>query len=72
MNLQFTKNGLDEIDNNFDNDGELMILSKASDIKNKDFSKVVQIIDESGNEINCTVDKFIEIFDKEGLDGFIM
>jgi hypothetical protein len=30
------------------------------------------IIDETGNEVNCTIDKFIEIFDTHGLEGFIL
>ena len=48
------------------------MLSKAKDVSDEDFENVVSIIDESGNEINCTVNKFIEIFDKQGLDGFVL
>ncbi|HCB11759.1 MAG TPA: hypothetical protein DEO94_06480 [Cyanobacteria bacterium UBA11991] len=52
--------------------GDLTMLSKAKDVSDEDFENVVSIIDESGNEINCTVNKFIEIFDKQGLDGFVL
>ena len=33
---------------------------------------VIQIIDETGMEVNYTSDKFVEIFDQEGLTGFII
>lgn len=52
--------------------GEIMFLSKASDIEKEVFENVIQIIDETGNEVNCTIDKFIEIFDTHGLEGFIL
>lgn len=70
MNLGFTqhRNGQDELSNV----GQVIALSKAADIGNAQFNSVIQIIDESGNEINCTIDKFIEIFDRQGLEGFIM
>ena len=59
-----------EIENN--------VLKKCTPIKvvakNKGIvdADIIQIIDESGHEVNCTYDKFVEIFDKEGLSGFIM
>ena len=49
-----------------------MIVSKNKDIDDSEFNKVVQIIDESGQEVTCTFDKFVEIFDQEGLSGFII
>lgn len=51
---------------------DVMIVSKANGVKNTDFNNVIQILDETGNEVVCTYDKFVEIFDKEGLPGFIM
>ena len=32
--------------------------------------EMISIIDENGRETNCTLDKFIEIFDNQGLSGF--
>lgn len=49
-----------------------MILSKAPEVKDIDIQNIIQIVDESGEEVSCTYDKFVEIFDKEGLSGFIM
>lgn len=51
---------------------DLMIVSKAQDVETADFENIIQIVDETGNEVNCTFDKFVEIFDKEGLSGFIL
>lgn len=45
------------------------VISKQKGILDAD---IIQIIDESGQEVNCTYDKFVEIFDKEGLTGFIL
>ena len=49
-----------------------MILSKNAAVKEADLENVIQIIDESGIEVDCTYDRFVEIFDKEGLAGFII
>lgn len=49
-----------------------LILSKEAGVKDADLNKVIQIIDESGDVVNCTYNKFVEIFDKEGLAGFIL
>ena len=49
-----------------------MILSKSDDVKDVDIQNIIQIVDESGEEVSCTYDKFVEIFDNEGLAGFIM
>ena len=46
-----------------------MVLSKTKSVKDSD---IIQIVDEAGIEVNCTVDKFVEIFDQEGLSGFII
>ncbi len=70
MELQFTQNGL--FNDELTECGEVMFLSKSSDVEQSSFDNVVQIIDEAGNEVNCTIDKFIEIFDSQGLEGFIM
>lgn len=70
MELQFTQNGL--FNNELTECGEVMFVSKSSDVEQSAFDNVIQIIDESGNEVNCTIDKFIEIFDTHGLEGFIL
>lgn len=49
-----------------------MIISKAPTVEDIELEKVIQIIDENGAEVTCTYDKFVEIFDTEGLSGFIM
>lgn len=46
-----------------------LVLSKNKAVKDSD---VIQIVDEAGMEVNCTIDKFVEIFDQEGLSGFII
>lgn len=70
MNFNFNKNKLDN--KSTDNFGELQMISKSADVSDEDFSNIVQIIDEKGNEISYTTNKFIEIFDKKGLEGFIL
>ncbi len=70
MDLKFTQDGL--LKDELTECGEVMFVSKASDVEQSAFDNVIQIIDESGNEVNCTVDKFIEIFDTHGLEGFIL
>lgn len=47
----------------------IKVVSKEKDVLDSD---IIQIIDESGHEVNCTYNKFVEIFDKEGLAGFIL
>ncbi|MBR6723331.1 hypothetical protein IKL64_07745 [bacterium] len=49
-----------------------LILSTNEAVKKADMENVIQIIDETGMEVNCTYDKFVEIFDQEGLAGFII
>lgn len=70
MDLKFTQNGIFEPE--FTECGEIMFVSKAADVDESTLDNVVQFIDEKGNEMNCTVDKFIEIFDSQGLEGFIL
>ncbi len=72
MNLEFTNNGLAEEIDALNRLGEVVFVSKAADVEEKEFDNVVQIIDETGNEVSCTIDKFIEIFDNQGLEGFIL
>lgn len=72
MDLKFTQNGIIEQENASSDYGQVTFISKAAGVKEESFANVVQIIDESGNEVNCTIDKFIEIFDNHGLEGFIM
>ena len=45
-----------------------IIISKEPQINPEN---IIQIIDENGYETNCTLDKFLEIFDNQGLAGFI-
>lgn len=49
-----------------------LILAKADEVKESEIQKVIGIIDETGEEVNCTYDKFVEIFDEQGLAGFII
>ena len=73
MNFEFNETRLFEHKDNELNDiNSYLILSKSEAVPETDFENVIQIIDESGMEVNCTYDKFVEIFDKEGLAGFIM
>ncbi|RAI10109.1 MAG: hypothetical protein DK841_08480 [Candidatus Melainabacteria bacterium] len=73
MNFEFNETRLFEHkDNELNDSNSYLILSKSEAVPETDFENVIQIIDESGMEVNCTYDKFVEIFDKEGLAGFIM
>ena len=72
MDLKFTNNGLAEEIDALNRLGEVVFVSKAADVEEKEIDNVVQIIDETGNEVSCTIDKFIEIFDNQGLEGFIL
>ena len=47
-------------------------ISVSSDVEVEDLNKIITIIDESGDEVSCTYAKFMQIFDKEGLAGFIL
>lgn len=73
MNFKFEETALFEHrDNELNDTNSYLILSKNEAVTNADLEKVIQIVDESGMEVNCTYDKFVEIFDQEGLAGFIM
>ena len=73
MNFEFNETRLFEHkDNELNDSNSYLIVSKSEAVPETDFENVIQIIDESGMEVNCTYDKFVEIFDKEGLAGFIM
>ena len=73
MNFEFNETRLFEHkDNELNDSNSYLILTKSEAVPETDFENVIQIIDESGMEVNCTYDKFVEIFDKEGLAGFIM
>lgn len=73
MEFKFNDSTLWEHKENRDRDeNTYMILSKASEVKDVDIQNIIQIVDESGEEVSCTYDKFVEIFDNEGLAGFIM
>lgn len=73
MEFKFDETALFEHkDNSLNETNSYLILSKNQTVKKAEMEKVIQIIDESGMEVNCTYDKFVEIFDQEGLSGFIM
>lgn len=63
---------LEHRDNSLNDINSYLILSKADTVENSEIENVIKIIDESGLEVNCTYDKFMEIFDQEGLAGFIL
>ena len=73
MEFKFNDSTLWEHKENSDREANsYMILSKSDDVKDVDIQNIIKIVDESGEEVSCTYDKFVEIFDNEGLAGFIM
>lgn len=73
MEFKFDETALFEHkDNNLNEINSYLILSRNQAVQEAEMENVIQIIDESGMEVNCTYDKFVEIFDQEGLSGFIM
>lgn len=73
MEFKFDESTLLEHKDNASMDSNsYLILSKAPTVKDSEMQNIIQIIDENGEEVNCTYDKFVEIFDQEGLAGFIM
>ncbi len=48
----------------------IVMLSSTGDAL--DFENVIEIIDEQGLGLVCTQAEFVEIFDREGLSGFVM
>ena len=65
-------NGQFEEDLDISSFGLIAAISKAEDCKDKDCDNVIQIRDESGDEVNITEEKFIEMFDQRGLGSFIL
>lgn len=64
--FEFTPKGLQEVNS-------IIMVSKNKAVQEADIKNVIQILDENGtDDISCTMDKFVEIFDKKGLAGFIM
>ena len=63
--IEHEKNAFNEINS-------YLILSTNEAVKRAEMENVIQIIDETGIEVNYTSDKFVEIFDQEGLTGFII
>ncbi|MBE7713038.1 MAG: hypothetical protein E7Z87_04780 [Cyanobacteria bacterium SIG26] len=72
MDLRFDETIIVEQICNVLNDCTYVILAKDEEVDETELTNVIRIIDESGVEVSCTYDKFVEIFDKEGLAGFIM
>lgn len=64
--FEFTDKGLKEVNS-------VIMVSKNKAVQDAEIKNIVQILDETGSQdISCTMDKFVEIFDKDGLAGFIM
>lgn len=64
--FEFTPKGLQEV-------SSIIMVSKNKAVQEADIKNVIQILDENGtDDISCTMDKFVEIFDQNGLAGFIM
>ncbi len=72
MDMEF-KNDIFSQDLDISSFGLVAAISKAEDCTNEDFDNVIQIIDETtGDKVNITQEKFIELFDMEGLSGLIL
>lgn len=71
MNMDFALNGLIE-DADIASFGLIASVLTAKDFADEDFEQVIQILDESGEEVNITRDKFIEVVDQHGLSGLIL
>ena len=61
MDIQF-------ISTNEKNENEIEVMAKA--IVDNDANKLIEITDADGNSQVFTYDKFLEIFDDYGLEGF--
>ena len=73
MEFNFEETTLFELrENELKESNSYLILSKAEAVKDAEMENIIQIVDESGVGVNCTYDKFVEIFDEEGLAGFII
>ena len=69
--MDFALNGLLE-DADISSFGLIAAVSTAEDCQDEHFDQVIRILDEQGDEVNVTQEKFIEIFDQNGLSGFIL
>ena len=73
MEFKFEDTTLIEHETNaFNEINSYLILSTNEAVKKAEMENVIQIIDETGIEVNYTSNKFVEIFDQEGLTGFII
>ena len=70
--FDFAFNDLTDDSEDISSFGLVAVVSTAKDCKKKDFDNIVQILDEDGNEVNVTHEKFIEMFDQHGLNSFIL
>ena len=58
-----------DIDKTTEDTNSYKVMS-VEDSVNK-FNDFIEILDEDGNEVRYTADKFMEVFDSKGLEGFI-
>lgn len=73
MNFKYKNVEMFEDSNNETSEkNSYLIVSKQSKVKKEKLKDTIKIIDEDGKEMDCTEEKFIEIFDKHGLSGFIL
>lgn len=63
---------LEHKDNELLDENSYKVVSTVSDIAEEDVKKLIEIMDENGDEVSCTYGKFVEIFESEGLSGFIV
>lgn len=71
MQMDFEFDSLIE-DTDISSFGLIAAVSSAKDCNDEDFDRVIQILDESGDEVNITQDKLFQIFDQHGLNNFIL
>ena len=73
MKFKFDDTVIYQTQNNVqDEHNSYIIISKNNGIAKEEMENVIQIIDENGKGVSCTMDKFLEIFDSQGLSGFIL
>ena len=70
MKMDFALNGLIE-DADISSFGLIAAVSKADDCTDKDFDNIIQILDESGDEVNIT-DNTLEIINQHNLSNIIL
>ena len=71
MKMDFALNGLIE-DTDISSFGLIAAVSKADDCTDKDFDNIIQILDESGDEVNITNDNIEELFAQRDLSSIIL